>query len=105
MSRLLAEFIGTFTLVLFGCGAAVLAGADIGLTGISLAFGLALVVIHLVGINVTGVSVNPARSIGPALVVGGTAVMQLWLFLVAPILGGVSAGMLDRAGLLTPPRV
>jgi aquaporin Z len=223
MSKPLAEFLGTFTLVLFGCGAAVLAGGDIGLTGISFAFGLALigmaygigavsgchinpavslgavaagrmtsaeavpyiiaqvagaiagalvllliasgkadyslaenglgqngwgagylgeysmvsafvfevvatflfmvvilgatganapaaiaglaiglalVVIHLVGINVTGVSVNPARSIGPALFAGGTAIGQLWLFIVALIIGAVGAGLLFRTGLL-----
>jgi len=223
MKKPLAEFIGTFTLVLFGCGAAVIAGADIGLTGISFAFGLALigmaygigtvsgchinpavtlgvvasgrmsiseaipymiaqvaggiagaavllmiasgkadyaiatnglgqngwgagylgeysmvaafifevvatflflvvilgatgagaptamaglaiglalVVIHLVGINVTGVSVNPARSIGPAIFVGGTAIAQLWLFIVAPIIGAVAAGVLFRTGML-----
>ena len=223
MKKMIAEFIGTFTLVLVGCGAAVIAGADIGLTGISFAFGLALigmaygigpvsgchinpavslgavaagrmqmgeavqyiiaqvagaiagalvlmliasgkadysvaenglgqngwgagylgeyamgaafvfelvatflfvtvilgatgagapsamaglaiglalVAIHLVGINVTGVSVNPARSIGPALLAGGTALAQLWLFLVAPIIGGVLAGLLFKSGLL-----
>lgn len=226
MKKPIAEFIGTFTLVLFGCGAAVLAGGDIGLTGISFAFGLALVgmaygigpisgchinpavtlgvvaagrmplteavpymvaqvaggiagafvlmliasgkadyslaenglgqngwgagylgeyaltaafifeviatflflvvilgvtsstggtpalaglgigltlvVIHLVGINVTGVSVNPARSIGPAVIVGGTAFTQLWLFIVAPIIGAIAAGLLFRADLLEP---
>lgn len=220
MKKPLAEFIGTFTLVLFGCGAAVIAGGDIGLTGISFAFGLALigmaygigavsgchinpavtlgavaagrmtvaeaipymiaqvagaiagafvlwviasgsagyagglgqngwgegylgeynmasafvfevvatflfmvvilgatgkgapaamaglaiglalVVIHLVGINVTGVSVNPARSIGPALFAGGAALLQLWLFIVAPIIGAVAAGLLFKSGLL-----
>ena len=199
MRKPLAEFIGTFTLVLLGCGSAVLAGADIGLTGISFAFGLALiamaygigpvsgchinpavslgmvaagrmsmpeaikyiiaqvagaivaaavlwviatgkagytlaenglgqngwgagylgeysmvaalvfeivatflfmVVIHLVGINVTGVSVNPARSVGPALFVGGTAIAQLWLFIVAPILGAVAAGLLFKTSTL-----
>lgn len=224
MNKAIAEFIGTFTLVLFGCGAAVIAGADIGLMGISFAFGLALigmaygigavsgchinpavtlgvvlsgrmpaseaisyviaqllgaiagatvlwlivtgkgggydlgtsglgqngwgagylgeytmtaafvfevvatflfvvvilgstasgapsamaglaigltlVVIHLVGINVTGVSVNPARSVGPALFVGGTAIAQLWLFIVAPLIGGAVAGLVFRAGLL-----
>jgi len=224
MKQAVAEFIGTFTLVLFGCGAAVIAGADIGLAGISLAFGLALigmaygigsvsgchinpavtlgavvagrlpaskalpyvvaqlagaivgaavlfviasgkgggydvttaglgqngwgagylgeyttvaaflfelvatflfvvvilgatgqgapgavagmaigltlVVIHLVGINVTGVSVNPARSIGPALIVGGQALAQLWLFILAPVLGALAAGTLFRTGLL-----
>jgi len=65
-----------------------------------LAIGLALVVIHLVGINVTGVSVNPARSIGPALFAGGTALGQLWLFIAAPILGGVLAGLVFKSGLL-----
>lgn len=223
MKKPIAEFIGTFTLVLFGCGAAMIAGADIGLAGISFAFGLALigmaygigpvsgchinpavslgavaagrmgmaeaityiiaqvagaiaaalvlmiiasgkadfsvaanglgqngwgagylgensmgatlvfeavatflfvvvilgstgngapgamaglaigltlVVIHLVGINVTGVSVNPARSIGPALFAGARAISQLWLFFVAPILGGVDAGVLFRSGVL-----
>jgi aquaporin Z len=223
MKKPLAEFIGTFTLVLFGCGSAVIAGADIGLTGISFAFGLALigmaygigpisgchinpavslgavaagrmtmaeaipymiaqvagaivaalilmiiasgqadysvaenglgqngwgagylgeynmaaafvfeavatflfvvvilgatgsgapaamaglaigltlVVIHLVGINVTGVSVNPARSIGPALFAGSTAISQLWLFILAPVLGAFAAGALFRTGLL-----
>ena len=223
MKKQVAEFIGTFTLVLFGCGSAVIAGADIGLTGISFAFGLALiamaygigpvsgchinpavslgavaagrmsigeaityiiaqvagaivaalllllimsgkadysvaenglgqngwgagylgeysmvsafifevvatflfmvvilgstgagaptqlaglaiglslVVIHLVGINVTGVSVNPARSIGPALFAGVTAISQVWLFIVAPIIGAVAAGLLFKSGLL-----
>jgi aquaporin Z len=54
-----------------------------------LAIGLSLVLIHIVGIPVTGVSVNPARSIGPALLVGGTAINQLWLFILAPISGSV----------------
>ena len=223
MNKQIAEFIGTFTLVLLGCGAAVIAGGDIGLTGISFAFGLALigmaygigavsgchinpavslgmvvagrmtlpeaikyiiaqvagaivaalvlmviasgkadysvatnglgqngwgagylgeynmsaafvfevvatflfmvvilgatsasapagfaglaigltlVVIHLVGINVTGVSVNPARSIGPALFAGGTAIGQLWLFIVAPVIGAALAGALFRSNML-----
>lgn len=226
MNKLIAEFIGTFTLVLIGCGSAVIAGADIGLTGISFAFGLALmgmaygigpvsgchinpavslgavaagrmemsqaigyiiaqvagaivaalvlltiasgkadysvaenglgqngwgagylgeygmvaafifevvatflfmvvilgstgagapaamaglaiglalVAIHLVGINVTGVSVNPARSIGPALFAGTTALSQLWLFIVAPVIGAVAAGLLFRTGQLDMP--
>ncbi len=223
MKKQIAEFIGTFTLVLIGCGSAVIAGADIGLTGISFAFGLALigmaygigpvsgchinpavslgavaagrmqmgeaisyiiaqvagaiaaaavllliasgkadysvaenglgqngwgagylgeytmvaafvfeavatflfvvvilgatgsgapaamaglaigltlVAIHLVGINVTGVSVNPARSIGPALFAGTGALSQLWLFIVAPIVGAVAAGLLFKTGNL-----
>ena len=223
MNKMVAEFIGTFTLVLFGCGAAVIAGGDIGLTGISFAFGLALigmaygigavsgchinpavslgmvaagrmdmgsaiqyiiaqvvgaiagaavllviasgkadysvaanglgqngwgavylgeynmvaalvfeivatflfmvvilgatssgapaavaglaiglalVVIHLVGINVTGVSVNPARSVGPAIFAGAGALSQVWLFIIAPIIGAVAAGILFKSGLL-----
>lgn len=226
MNKQLAEFLGTFTLVLFGCGAAVIAGGDIGLTGISFAFGLALigmaygigsvsgchinpavslgmvaagrmempeaiqyiiaqvagaivaalvlliiangtadytiadnglgqngwgkgylgeygivsafvfevvatflfmvvilgatgsgapaaiaglaigltlVVIHLVGINVTGVSVNPARSIGPALFSGWWSIAQLPLFIIAPVLGAVGAGLMFKSGMLDVP--
>jgi aquaporin Z len=50
-----------------------------------------LVLIHLVGIPITGTSVNPARSLGPALIVGGAALSQLWLFWAAPIAGGLMA--------------
>ena len=57
-----------------------------------IAIGFALTLIHLIGIPVTNVSVNPARSTGPALIVGGWAIQQLWLFWVAPILGAVAAG-------------
>ena len=57
-----------------------------------LAIGLALVMIHLVSIPVTNTSVNPARSTGPALFVGGWAMMQLWLFWVAPLIGGALGG-------------
>ena len=69
-----------------------------GFTGV--AIGLTLAVIHIVGINVTGVSVNPARSLGPALFVGGTALSQLWLFIVAPLVGGGLAGLVYRSGVL-----
>jgi aquaporin Z len=65
-----------------------------GFAGI--AIGLSLVLIHLVGIPVTGTSVNPARSLGPAVVVGGTALSQLWLFWVAPIIGGLIAALVWR---------
>ena len=54
---------------------------------------LFMVAIHLVGINVTGVSVNPARSIVPALFAGTTVIAQLWLFFVAPVIGAVAAGL------------
>jgi aquaporin Z len=58
-----------------------------------IAIGLGLTLIHLIGIPVTNLSVNPARSTGPALFVGGWAIMQLWLFWIAPILGAVAAGL------------
>jgi aquaporin Z len=57
-----------------------------------IAIGLGLTLIHLIGIPVTNLSVNPARSTGPALFVGGWAVQQLWLFWVAPIVGAAIAG-------------
>jgi aquaporin Z len=57
-----------------------------------LAIGLALALIHLISIPITNTSVNPARSTGPALLVGGWAVQQLWLFWVAPVIGAVAAG-------------
>lgn len=65
-----------------------------------LAIGLALVAIHLVGIQVTGVSVNPARSFGPAVLAGGNALAQLWLFIVAPLVGGALGGALFRYKIL-----
>ncbi|WP_018260866.1 aquaporin Z [Methylobacterium sp. WSM2598] len=61
-----------------------------------IAIGLGLTLIHLVGIPITNLSVNPARSTGPALVAGSWAVFQLWLFWVAPILGGALGGKLFR---------
>ena len=62
----------------------------------AIAIGLTLTVVHLVGIPVTGTSVNPARSLGPALIVGGSALSQVWLFIVAPLIGGVLAAGLHR---------
>src|SRR6187397_564349 len=62
-----------------------------------LAIGLALTLIHLVSIPITNTSVNPARSTGPALFVGGWALSQLWLFWVAPIAGALLAGWTSRA--------
>ena len=64
-----------------------------------IAIGLGLTLIHLVGIPVTNTSVNPARSTGPALFVGGWAVQQLWLFWLAPIVGAAIAGLLYSAVL------
>jgi aquaporin Z len=88
VSAFLAEMILTFIflMVIFG---ATSKAAPAGFAGI--AIGLSLTAIHLVGIPITGTSVNPARSLGPALLVGGTALAQLWLFFVAPIIGAVFA--------------
>ena len=181
MKKYFAEFVGTFILVLFGCGVAVITGGVpglVGIVGIAFAFGLALigaawvlmviavgtagynlaanglgqdgwgpgyqgeynmqsailfevvataifvivvlgstqksapagfaglaigitlVAIHLFGIHITGVSVNPARSLGPALFAGSHALSQVWLFLVFPSVGGAVAGLLFRTKLL-----
>src|ERR1700761_3096810 len=62
----------------------------------AIAIGLTLTVVHLVGIPITGTSVNPARSLGPALVVGGSALSQVWLFIVAPLIGGALAAGAHR---------
>ena len=62
-----------------------------------IAIGLGLTLIHLIGIPVTNLSVNPARSTGPAIFVGGWAVAQLWLFWIAPIIGGALGGGVYRA--------
>jgi aquaporin Z len=90
MAAALTEIILTFFLVLTVIGATDLR-APVGLAGIPI--GLVLVLIHLVGIPVTNTSVNPARSIGPALFVGGWALQQLWLFLLAPLVGSVLAAV------------
>jgi aquaporin Z len=63
-----------------------------------LAIGVTLMLIHLVAIPVTGTSVNPARSLGPALFSGGKALAQLWLFIVAPIIGAVVSALVWRLG-------
>jgi aquaporin Z len=68
--------------------------APVGFAPISI--GLALTLIHLISIPITNTSVNPARSTGPALFVGGWALAQLWLFWVAPLLGGAAGGALYR---------
>jgi aquaporin Z len=95
-AALIFEAVMTFLFVTVILGATG-KGSAAGFAG--LAIGLTLAAIHLVGINVTGVSVNPARSIGPAIFVGGTAMAQLWVFIVAPLLGGALAGLVFKAGL------
>jgi aquaporin Z len=68
-----------------------------------IAIGLALTLIHLIGIPVTNLSVNPARSTGPAVFVQGWAMMQLWLFWVAPVIGAVIAGFLYKSSFESEP--
>ena len=87
----LAEAIFTFIFVLVVLGSTDEKKGAGNLAG--LAIGLALVLIHIVCIPITGTSVNPARSIGPALVEGGQALSQLWLFIVAPFVGGAFSGL------------
>jgi aquaporin Z len=89
----LAEIVLTAFLVFTVIGATDLI-APVGFAGIPI--GLVLTLIHLVGIPVTNTSVNPARSIGPALFVGGWAISQLWLFIVAPLVGAVVAAAAYR---------
>lgn len=85
-----AEVVLTFIFLIVILGATS-SKAPAGFAGIPI--GISLVIIHLVGIPITGTSVNPARSIGPALFVGGAAISQLWLFIVAPLIGAVIAGL------------
>lgn len=89
-----AEVILTLLLVLTLIGATDLR-APVGFAGIPISF--VLVLIHLVGIPVANTFVNPVRSIGPALFVGGWALQQLWLFLVAPLAGCVLAAAVYRS--------
>lgn len=92
------EIVATFLFVVTILGVTQ-EGAPAHLAG--LAIGLALVVIHIVGIQVTGVSVNPARSLGPAVWMGFDALSQLWLFIVAPMAGAGLAGWAFRVKLLS----
>ncbi len=87
-----------FVIVILGSTGA---GSAPGFAGLGI--GIALAVIHIVGIQVTGVSVNPARSFGPAVLVGGEALAQLWLFIVAPAIGAVLGALLFRFNLLKAP--
>lgn len=97
-SALITEAITTclFLLVIFGTTSKQGNGTTAGL-----AIGISLVIIHLVAIPITGTSVNPARSIGPALFAGGTALNQVWLFIVAPIIGAIVAALIWKFGLET----
>lgn len=92
-AALLVEIVLTAFLVLTVLGATDI-NAPVGFAGIPI--GLVLVLIHLVGIPVTNTSVNPARSVGPAVFVGGWALQQLWLFVIAPLIGAVLAAGVYR---------
>jgi aquaporin Z len=95
-AALVTEIVMTFMFLMVILGATH-RRAPVGFAG--LAIGLALTLIHLISIPVTGTSVNPARSTGPALFVGGWALGQLWLFWLAPIVGAVAAGWLFKGAL------
>jgi aquaporin Z len=108
LSALVCEFVLTFMFLMIILGST----AERAPGGFApIAIGLALTLIHLVSIPVTNTSVNPARSTGPALFVGGWALAQLWLFWVAPIVGGALAGYLfpivtgELAPSLDKPRI
>jgi len=103
VSAFVFEVVATFLFLVCILGVTQKANSQ-HITGLAgLAIGLTLTVIHIVGINVTGVSVNPARSLGPAIVGVGSnpgALGQVWLFIVAPLIGAGAAGALFKSGLL-----
>ena len=92
-AALVCELVTTFMFVIVILGTTH-ERAPVGFAG--LAIGLALTLIHLVSIPVTNTSVNPARSTGPAIFVGGAALSQLWVFWVAPMVGAFVAGLVHR---------
>jgi aquaporin Z len=96
LSGAIFEVIASFIFVV-----AVLGSTQKGSPFAGLAIGLTLTLIHIVGIQITGVSVNPARSLGPAVWVLGDALLQLWLFIAAPMIGAGLAGWAFRVRLLS----
>jgi aquaporin Z len=96
VSGLVAEVVMTFMFLIVILGATH-KRAPVGFAGV--AIGLALTLIHLISIPVTNTSVNPARSTGPAILVGGWALQQLWLFWLAPLVGAALAGFTYKAVL------
>lgn len=94
LSGLITEFVMTFMFLMVILGVTH-QRAPVGFAG--LAIGLALTLIHLISIPVTNTSVNPARSTGPALFVGGWALQQLWLFWIAPVIGAAIGGFTYKA--------
>jgi aquaporin Z len=96
-AAILTEFVATLLFVIVILGATSAQGAT---PVAGLAIGFTLVVLHFPFINVTGLSVNPARSLGPAVFVGGQALAQVWMFLVVPTIAGAVAGWLFRSKTL-----
>jgi aquaporin Z len=97
-----SEIVLTFFLVFTVLGSTDVK-APVGFAGLPI--GIVLTLIHLVGIPVTNTSVNPARSIGPALFVGGWAIQQLWLFIVAPLIGAVVASAMYELIRVSEPLI
>ena len=97
LAAIIGEFVGTFLFLVCILGVTPKAGSP-AVAG--LAIGLTLTAMHLLLIPVTGTSVNPARSFGPALFVGGKALAQLWLFIFVPIVAAAAAGYLFKAKIL-----
>ena len=97
-SGVVFEFVATLLFVIVILGSTQ-AGTPTQMAG--LAIGITLVVIHIFGINITGVSVNPARSLGPAIWVGGKAISQVWMFLIVPSIAGIVSGVIYRFKVLT----
>ncbi|MGH6866534.1 MAG: aquaporin [Methyloceanibacter sp.] len=105
VSAFIYEAVGTFLFLVCILGVTQ-RGAPVGLAG--LAIGLALIAIHLLGINITGTSVNPARSLGPAIVgaaTNPTALAQVWLFIIAPLIGAGVAGYFFKSHILAADEV
>ncbi|MFC4142116.1 aquaporin Z [Pedobacter mendelii] len=92
-----AEAVFTFIFLLVIFGSTSTKNINGGFAG--LAIGLSLVLIHIVGIKITGVSVNPARSIGPAIIAGGEALKQVWMFILAPVTGAILSAVVWKTVL------
>ncbi len=97
-SGVVFEFVATLIFVIVILGSTQ-AGAPTQIAGV--AIGITLVVIHIFGINITGVSVNPARSLGPAIWVGGHALSQVWMFLIVPSIAGIVSGAIYRSKVMS----
>ncbi len=99
MSAFLVEFLVTFifTAVILGVTQAKGGGGNVA----GLVIGLTLALLHITFAQLSGISANPARSLAPNVYVGGQAVAQLWLYMIAPVLGGLASGFLFRARILS----